>query len=183
MFLRDPRAATLFTNSYAGALRSYWAALVILPLYILAVGVRSGVINDSSSFATLSEQSGVLGATLAHFCIYVLCWFVAWPLVLDRVAGYLDCSENYFRYVAAYNWMHILHALISLLFVTGALAGVVHNGNSFVASLSLLAVLWTYHWFILRHALGINGGFAALLVGLEFVCVTMLKEIITNVAM
>jgi hypothetical protein len=46
-----------------------------------------------------------------------------------------------------------------------------------------MAMLWTYHWFILRHALGLNGGYAAMLVGLEFVCVNMLKEIIVNTAL
>ena len=40
MFLRDPRAASLFENSHAGALRSYWAAAVILPVFILTLGAQ-----------------------------------------------------------------------------------------------------------------------------------------------
>jgi hypothetical protein len=184
MFLRDPRAASLFENSYAGALRSYWAAMVILPVYVLIVGGQYAMPSTShGNFGTLVEQSGLLGATLAQFSIYTLCWFVAWPLVIDRLAAYLDCEENFFRYVAAYNWMHVPYVLIGLLFWTGKMSGVVHDGNNFVATLSLLGVLWTYHWFVLRHALGLNGGYAAMLVALEFVFITMLKEMILNTAM
>lgn len=184
MFLRDPRAASLFENSHAGALRSYWAAAVILPAFILTLGAQY-ISPDVSrnSFGALAEQSGLLSATLVQFCMYTLCWFVAWPLIVDRLTGYLDCGSHYFRYVAAYNWMHVPYVLVALLFLTGKMSGIIHSGNAFVAGLSLLAVLWTYHWFILRHALGLNAGYAAMLVGLEFVCVNMLKEIIVNTAL
>ena len=184
MFLRDPRAASLFENSHAGALRSYWAAAVILPVFILILGGQYMSPDVSrNSFGALVEQSGLLSATLAQFCTFTLCWFVAWPLIVDRLTGYLDCDGNYFRYVAAYNWMHVPYVIVTLLFFTGKLSGIIHDGNGLVAGLSLMAMLWTYHWFILRHALGLNGGYAAMLVGLEFVCVNMLKEIIVNTAL
>ena len=184
MFLRDPRAASLFENNHAGALRSYWAVAAILPVYMLVIGVEYATPSDSyANFGTLTGHSGLLGAALAEFCIFTLCWFVAWPLVVDRLAVYLDCEENFFRYVAAYNWMHLPYVLAGLLFWTGKMSGVIHDGNGFIASLSLLGVLWTYHWFVLRHALGLNGGYAAMLVALEFIFVTMLKDFIVNTAM
>ena len=43
-------------------------------------------------------------------------------------------------------------------------------------------MLWSYHWFLLRHALGLNGGLAALMVALEFFFITMLKDFIVNTA-
>ncbi|MBE9552374.1 MAG: hypothetical protein IMF05_02810 [Proteobacteria bacterium] len=184
MFLRDPRAASLFENSHAGALRSYWAAVVILPVYMLVTSIEYAVPSESyANFGRLVEHSGLLSATLAEFCVYTLCWFVAWPLVVDRIAPYLDCGQNFFRYVAAYNWMHVPYVLIGLLFWIGKMSGVIHDGNNFAATLTLLGVIWTYHWFVLRHALGLNGGYAALLVGLEFVFITMLKEMILSTAM
>lgn len=183
MFLRDPRAAALFENSYSGALRSYWAVLVILPVYLLVIGIESIVPSTSTgNFGVLAGHSGLLVASLAEFSIYTLCWFVAWPLVIDRIAPYFGCEENFFRYVSAYNWMHVPYVLGGLLFWVGALTGVFHSGNDFAASLSLVAILWIYHWFVLRHALGLNGGFAAMLVAAEFILVTMLKDIILNVA-
>jgi hypothetical protein len=184
MFIRDARAADLFENSYAGAVRSYWAALVILPLYLLAVAIESTVASESYfNFAVLAERSGLLAASLAEFCIFTLCLFVAWPLVVDRLAGYLDCEKNFFRYVAAYNWMHVPYVLAGLVYWAGHLSGVIHGGNSFIATLSLLGLLWTYHWFVLRHALGVNGGFAAMLVALEYIFVLMLKDIIVSTAL
>jgi hypothetical protein len=184
MILRDPRAAHLFENSYAGAVRSYWAAIVILPIYMLTIGGQYAMPSDNySNFGTLAEHSGLVSAALAKFCIYTLCWFVAWPLVVDRLTTYLDCEKNFFRYVASYNWMHALYALVGLLFWTGTMSGVIHDGNTVVAAISLLGVLWTYHWFILRHALGLDGGYAAMVVALEFIFVTMLKELIVSTAM
>lgn len=184
LFLRDTRAASLFENSHAGALRSYWAAVVILPAYVLIAAIEYAMPAEShAKFGTLVGHSGLLGATLAEFSIYTLCWFVAWPLVVDRLAPYLDCDRNFFRYVAAYNWMHVPYVLVGLLFWTGNMAGVIHDGNSLVAALALLSVLWVYHWLVARHALGVNGGIAALLVGGEFLFVTMLKGIILTVAL
>ena len=184
MVLRDPHAAALFENSYAGALRSYWAAVAILPIYLLIIGAQYAMPAESTgNFGALVEQIGMPSAVLAQFCFYTLCWFVAWPLVVDRIAPYLDCGQNFFRYVAAYNWMHVPYVLLGLLFWTGKMSGIIHDGNNFVATLSLLGVIWTYHWFVLRHALGLNGGYAAMLVALEFVFITMLKEMILTTAM
>jgi len=184
MFMRDPRAAALFENSYSGAVRSYWAAAVILPLYILVIGIEIAVpTNSYGNFGTLAEHSGLLSASLAEFCTFTLCWFVAWPLVVDRLAPYLDCEKNYFRYVAAYNWMHLPYVVAGLLYWAGKTNGLIHDGNDFAASLSLVGFLWTYHWFVLRHALGLNGGYAAMLVALEFIFVTMLKQMIISTAL
>lgn len=184
MFMRDPRAAALFENSYSGAVRSYWAAAVILPLYALGILIEYSVPSDGyGNFGRIAERSGLLSASLAEFCTFVLCWFVAWPLIIDRLAPYLDCEKNFFRYVAAYNWMHVPYVMVGMLFWTGKMYGIVHDGNGLAASLSLIGLLWTYHWFILRHALGLNGGYAAMLVALEFVVVTMLKQIIISTAL
>lgn len=184
MFMRDARGADLFENSYAGAVRSYWAALIVLPIYLLSVAIESAFPSESYfNFATLAAHSGLLAASLAEFCSFTLALFVVWPLVMDRLAVYLDCEENFFRYIAAYNWMHVPYVLIGLLFWIGKLSGVVHDGNSVIASLSLLGLLWTYHWFILRHALGVNGGFAAMLVGTEYIFMIALKDIIVTTAL
>jgi hypothetical protein len=184
MFMRDPRAAALFENTYAGTVRSYWAALVILPLYVAGVGLTAFLPEGTNgTFTVFAQKSGYLGATVAHFCIYTLCWFVAWPLVFDRLAAYLDCDENFFRYIAAYNWMHVLYAVAGILFVTGKMSGIVHDGNSLGASLALYAVLWSYHWFIMRHALGLNGIFSAIFVAVEFAFFVMVKDFIVTVAL
>lgn len=184
MFIRDARAADLFENSYAGALRSYWAVLIVLPLYLLSVAIESTFPSESYfNFATLAEHSGLLAASLAEFCVFTLAFFVVWPLIMDRLAVYLDCEKNFFRYVAAYNWMHVPYVLVGLAFWAGKLSGFVHDGNSLIISLSMLSLLWTYHWFILRHALGVNGGFAAMLVGAEYFMVLMLKDIIVTTAL
>lgn len=184
MFIHDARAAELFENSYAGAVRSYWAVLIVLPLYLLSVAIETTFPSESYfNFATLAAHSGLLAASLSEFCIFTLALFVVWPLVMDRLTVYLDCEKNFFRYVAAYNWMHVPYVMVGLVFWIGKLSGFIHDGNSLMLSLSLLGLLWTYHWFILRHALGVNGGFAAMLVGAEYFMVLMLKDVIVTTAL
>ncbi len=184
MFLRDKRAAALLENTYMAAVKSYWAALVVLPLYMLGTTIEFlNPSDDIRNFAALAAEAGLFNATVAEFCIFVLCWFVAWPLVLDRIAPYLDCDDNFFRYIAAYNWMRVTYVLVGLSFVTLHFAGLIPAGAADEAALAVLIVLWSYHWFVLRHALGVNSGYAALLVAAEFMFVTMVKALILATAL
>jgi hypothetical protein len=184
MFLRDKRAAALLENTYMTAVKSYWAALIVLPLYMLGTTIEFlNPSDDIRNFATLAAEAGLFNATVAEFCIFVLCWFVAWPLVLDRIAPYLDCDDNFFRYIAAYNWMRVTYVLVGLIFVTLHFAGLVPAGSADAVALTVLIVLWSYHWFALRHVLGVNGGYAALLVAAEFMFVTTVKALILATAL
>jgi len=183
MFLRDKRAALLLENTYMAAVKSYWAALIVLPLYMLGTTIEFlNPSDDVRNFGTLAGEAGLFNATVAEFCIFVLCWFVAWPLVLDRIAPLLDCDDNFFRYIAAYNWMRVTYVLVGLSFVTLHYAGMIPAGMAEPVALTVLFMLWSYHWFVLRHALGVNGGFAALLVAAEFMFVTTIKALILTVA-
>ena len=184
MFLRDARGAEYFDNSYTGAVRSYWAVLWALPIYMLAK--MAEIATPATSYynvGELAERSGWLAAGLAEFSVFTLCMFVAWPIVVDRLAGVFDCEKNFFRYVAAYNWMHVPFVLLGLLFWTGKMTGIIHDGNSLIAALSVYGIIWSYHWFVLRHALGINAGYAAMLVALEFIVTVSLKDIIFTTAL
>ncbi len=186
MFLRDKRAAQLFDNTYMAAVKSYWAALIVLPLYMLGTTIEFlNPSEDVRNFATLAAEAGLFNATVAEFCIFVLCWFVAWPLVLDRITPYLDeaCDRNFFRYIAAYNWMRVTYVLVGLLFVALHYAGLIPAASAAPVALTVLVVLWSYHWFVMRHALGINGGYAALLVAAEFSFVTTIKALILATAL
>jgi len=185
MFLRDKRAALLLENTYMAAVKSYWAALIVLPLYMLGTTIEFlNPSNDIRNFAALAAEAGLFNATVAEFCIFVLCWFVAWPLVLDRITPYLeDCDGNFFRYIAAYNWMRVTYVLVGLAFVALHFAGLIPAGAADAVALTVLMVLWSYHWFVLRHALGVNGGYAALLVAAEFLFVTMVKALILATAL
>ncbi len=185
LLLRDRTAVRLLENSYSGAVRSFWAAVVVLPLYALSLSLELLTPSDSYvNFGTLAAQAGMPSAVIAEFCIFVLCWFVAWPLVVDRLAPWLDCDGNFFRYVSAYNWMHVVYALVGLLFLSLISTGLVAADSRDIVAFSLLALLWTYHWFVLRYALGVNGGFAALLVAAEVMFTTiLLKNLIIFVAL
>lgn len=184
MFLRDARAASLFQNNYSAVLRSYWAIAVILPVYLLSAAIEYATPSDNFfNFGRLAAEAGLGRAVLSEICIFALCWFVVWPLVVDRLAGVLDCERNFLRYVAAYNWMHVPYALVGLVFWIGEFAGIVHAGNRLAVSMTLLATIWAYHWFVLRHVLGVTGVAAAVLVAMEYVLVVTVMGIVVSVAL
>ena len=39
-YVRDKRAALLLENTYMAAVKSYWAALIVLPLYMLGTMIE-----------------------------------------------------------------------------------------------------------------------------------------------
>lgn len=184
LFLRDPRAAKLFENSYEGAVRSYWAAAVILPVYVAIVAMEYAIpVGGYANFGKLAGEAGFFNAAVAEVIVYALCWFVAWPLVIDRIAPMLGCDANFFRYVSAYNWMHMVYVAIGLLYWTLIMAGLVDPANGLAVTVSLLTLLWIYHWFVVRHTLEVNGAVATLLVASEFMSVTMLKGMVLTAAL
>lgn len=184
MFLRDKRAATLFENTYRAAVRSYWAALVVLPLYILGTSIEFLIPSENlQNFGYLAGEAGLFNATLAEICIFVLCWFVAWPVMLDRFTGWLDCDGNFFRYIVAYNWMRVAYVFVGLVFISAYYTGLIPAESADILAIGLLLVLWSYHWFVLRHVLGIDAILATLLVATEFLFVSLLKNLILHTAL
>lgn len=184
MFLRDKSAADLFENTYHAAVRSYWAAMIVLPLYILGTALEFLIPSEKiQNFGYLASEAGLLNATVAEICIFVLCWFVAWPVFLDRFTGWLDCDKNFFRYIVAYNWMRVTYVVVGVSYVSMHYAGLIPAGSSDVVAIALLLVLWSYHWFVLRHALGVDALFATLLVASEFMFVTLIKGLILQSAL
>lgn len=186
LFLRDPRAAELLENNYRGAVRSYWAAIVILPVYAMTVIMEYMMpASGYANFGKLAEDTNLWNAITTEVIVYTLCWFVAWPLIVDLAAPLLKCEQNFFRYICAYNWMHFMYAVVGVVFWSLAMSGVVDARNpdaGYAATVCLLVVLWTYHWFVVRHTLGVNAIFSTLLVGAEFMFTTMLLDFIVNVA-
>ncbi len=155
----DAGGLTYFDATPGGFWRSFFAAIIVLPLYLLLLAVRL--------------QSGLPEGTPARFLAieliaYVIGW-VIYPLVMATVTRVIDRKRHYIRYVVAYNWasvwQNVLYLPVAILSVTGLLAGSVAN---FIALAALAAVL-VYAWFVARTALALPGLHAVPLVALDIV--------------
>jgi len=155
---RDPGGMAFFDISIGGFWRSFFAAVLIAPLFAVLLSVR--------------YRLGLADAPLERFIAieaitYVIAW-VAFPLAMVTVSRLIKREKNYLGFIVAYNWASVLqngvYLPLAILTVTG---GVPADAGNFL-NLILLALILAYTWFIAKTALDIPGPQAAAIVALDF---------------
>ena len=150
LLLLDAGGMARFEVSVGGFWRSFFAAVIVAPLYILR-----GVIDPSAE----AEAAGV-GRALATVFTYVSVW-AAFPIAMIFIARFLDLRNAYVRFIVALNWARVLQAVL-LVTVSGA-AALAGTPSDFLTITAIAAVL-AYQWVVTRTALGTTGATAAALV-------------------
>ena len=146
LFLRDRRAVALFDDSYAGVIKSFFCAVIVLPGYVLILAFTPSVVkSDASTFRIVA----------VNLIAYVLSW-VAWPLLMAYVAPAIDRSKEYCRYVVAANWAGGPQIAIHLLVLLVAVTGVVTKDVVELLTLIAVLIVLVYHLFILRVVLRVS---------------------------
>jgi len=155
---RDPGGMAFFDASIVGFWRSFFAAVLIAPLYAVLLSVRYRI--------------GLVDAPLERFIpieaiTYVIAW-VAFPLAMVTVCRLMEREKKYLGFIVAYNWAAVLqngvYLPVAILTVTG---GIPANAGNFL-NLILLALILAYTWFIAKTALNIPGPQAAAVVAFDF---------------
>ena len=145
----DPGGLDHFDTSIAGFWRSFYAAVVVVPVYLVLMGF----------YAALSPvDAGPVRWVLVEAIAYVLEW-TAYPLAMVYIARRLRCSDNYIRYIVAHNWANVLGVVLFL--PVAALAAI----NPALVGLLCMAVsaVLVYKGYVARTALAITGQEAAVL--------------------
>ena len=108
-----PDFQTYFDRSPTGAMRSFWLALPILPLYLAmqlpAIGEAAKTAGDGRAFGTL-------------LIAYPILW-AAFPLVLLLAARLIERETQIFGAIVVYNWLNVLAIATSFPILLGRLAG------------------------------------------------------------
>jgi len=172
LFLRDARGLTLLDPTPAGAFRSFWCALIVLPVYALIV--------------ILVHPLGMVEIdwfrfTLVESVTYVVSW-CAWPLLMFYVTQALDRSDRFYLYVAAFNWSAGPQVAIWLLVLIVVFSGIVSREVATIINIAALVVILMYHLFIVRQTLklglfvsiGLVAGEAMLTQFIELIRVSMM---------
>jgi hypothetical protein len=153
--LLDKAGLSYLDRSPEGALRSFHAALIVLPAYAVLVVLRLwDVLPEVSLFRFIAVEG----------LAYVISW-TAFPLVMFYISGLLDRSGRYFEFLSAYNWSSVIQMGLYLPIVAIADSGLVGEGLVLVVTMLVLI----YQWFIARTTLDINGGSAAGIVLLDMI--------------
>ena len=156
----DRRGLSYFDRSLDGFWRSFRAAAICYPLYLVLLTMRTTVADWQSAGGGLI----VLVQTIA----YVISW-VAFPLAILTLVRRLDREEHFFDFMVPYNWFQLpqslLFVLIGLESETGVLGSATAQAIEAVAVIAVLA----YEWFLARVALDTPGPAAALVVAIDVI--------------
>jgi hypothetical protein len=167
----DPAGLACFDPSVAGFWRSFRAALLCYPLYLILLTFPV-VIGDGP--AEEIDASRFYAAETIHFAIS----WVAFPLVVLPIIDFLGRGDRFLGFMTAYNWCQVPQTIV---FTVVALFG----GASLLSPNAMLAVdlilgiaALVYEWYIARVALAVTGPKASLVI----LCDVLLAVVLTHIS-
>lgn len=164
----DSDGLKYFNSTIGGFWRSFFAAVLVAPLYLLLLALRyQADYGDVPAFRFFSIEG----------LAYVIAW-LTFPVVMINIVAALDRRESFIRFIVAYNWASVLQNALYLPIIILAVGGVLGEAASGFLSLAVLVWVLTYGWFITRSALDISNSAAAAIVGLDFLLSILISTII-----
>ena len=163
---RDPAAPTAFNATLGGVWRSFFAAVLLLPLHLADLAIIGAGAGGAEA----------AGATrwIVNFFVYVIGW-AAWPLIAYYMTRLMDCGGRLLGYVAAYNWSQLLTGPFLIgLDVLGRVA-LPQGVSAFLVLAGVAAVLF-YEYLIARQMLGVAANKAIVLVLTSFLLGLILRD-------
>lgn len=165
---RDRGAMAWFDCSLEGAIRSFWAAALCYPGFIVLLLFRLE--------GTSVNAHDVYRILLVETIGYVIGW-CAYPLAALPFCRWIAPEERALGFIIAYNWSQVLQtALLLPVAALGALDVTPPYVVAYVSTVAYLAIL-VYEWFIARIALQSGGLPATALVLLDVVLGAMVSQI------
>lgn len=154
----DPAAMGWFARGVDGVWRSFWAAAIAYPGFVLLVSL----VVPGAEWAA----EGGFRILLVESIGYVVSW-TAFPLIMLPFCRWLERDEQCLDFITAYNWSQVLQTLLALVGLI-AFRFLAPAAGLFIYLLLLLARL-TYEWFIARTALEAGGVAATTVVLIDLV--------------
>lgn len=155
----DRSAVQFFDNTPEAFWRSFNAAIIAAPAYILLV-LLDGSSND--------VDAGFFRIAAVESISYVIGW-VLFPLIMISFTDSAGCGRYYYRFISAWNWSIVLQIFVFLgvtaFGASGALPGMF---ASFAGLIAVFAILF-YQGFIAHVMLEIRAGPAALIVLIDLI--------------
>jgi hypothetical protein len=167
----DRGGLSYFDRSFDGFWRSFRAAIISYPLYLVLLAMRVSV-GDW-------QRSGGLRIVTVETIGYVIGW-VAFPLLMMTVTQRLGRAHRFFDFMVPYNWCQLpqsaLFVLAGLAVEGGMLGPQPGESIGIVAVFATLVYEW-YVWYIARVALDTTAAAAVFIALLDFVLGVMISQV------
>jgi len=164
----DRGGLACFDRSIVGFWRSFRAAVISYPLYLMLLAMRVSVAEW--------QQSGGWRIVTVETIGYVVAW-VAFPLLMLSVVRWIGRAHRFFDFMVAYNWCQVpqsaLFVLVGLVSAGGVLSAQASEAMDMAAAIATLL----YEWFIARVALDTTGLVAVFVVLLDLVLGVFISRI------
>ena len=165
----DPQGFGYFGDTAADFWRSFLAATLVAPLFLLYLVIRYVESDTDGSFPVYIA---------AQILAYAIAW-LAFPLVILYLAPVLQKEDKVVRYLVAYNWLSVIqngvYLPVIMLGITGTFA---QDLSNFLAMIALIWVLGIT-LFVTRKALEVPLGTAAGIVVMDLL-LGVLIEVLTS---
>ena len=167
-----PSGMRFFSLTIEGFWRSFFAAVIVAPIYIYIRLIRpTAPVVEGAPPADPGP-----GLVVVDIGAYVVGW-VAFPVLMILLARLLNVRGQYVSFIVAYNWANVVQWALFGVAATIAVALGAETGLGVVLNLAALAAVLFYQWFIARTALMTSAYVAAGIVAID-----VLLGLIINVA-
>jgi hypothetical protein len=164
----DRGGLACFDRSLDGFWRSFRAAVISYPLYLVLLAMRVSVAEW--------QHSGGWRIVTVETIGYVIAW-VAFPLLMLNATRWIGRAHRFFDFMVPYNWCQVpqsaLFVLVGLVSAGGMLSTQASETIEIVAAIATLV----YEWFIARVALDTTGLLAVFVVLLDLVLGVLISRI------
>ena len=165
----DSQGFDYFGDTAADFWRSFLAAALVAPLFLLYLVIRYAETDTDGSFPVYIA---------AQVLAYVIAW-LAFPLVMLHLAPVLQREDKVIRYLVAYNWLSAIQNGVYLPVVMLGITGTFAQGlSNFLAMVALMWVLGLT-LFVTHKALEVPLGTAGGVVVMDLL-LGVLIEVLTS---
>ena len=164
----DRGGLSCFDRSLDGFWRSFRAAVIAYPLYLILLVMRVTIAEW--------ERSGGFYIIVVETIAYVIAW-VAFPLAMLTVTRWLNRSHRFFDFMVPYNWSQLPQSALFVLVGLETESGVLGSQPAQAIEVAVAVAVLVYEWFIARVALDTTAAAAVFVVFVDLLLGVLISHV------
>jgi len=164
----DRGGLTYFDRSEEGFWRSFRAAVISYPLYLVLLSMRVTVAEW--------ERSGAFLIITVETIAYVIAW-TAFPLLMLIVVQRIGRAQRFFDFMVPYNWSQLPQSALFVLVGLESESGVLGTQPAQAIEIAAAVAVLVYEWFIARVALDTTAAAAVFVVFVDLLLGILISHV------